>query len=144
MVIKWFLQRFFGHEQLDISFLSAQAKQEVNLRAVVYEAQVSKLEQVYVFRNSDEIREFLFEHKTIISVLLDARPVLEEFFTDRVVVSLELVDDLEISAEKQLFGYIDVAGSSPVDAFERLSAFDSAWFLKQFDFTSGLFNFSLE
>ncbi|MFH2103451.1 MAG: hypothetical protein ABIJ39_08890 [Chloroflexota bacterium] len=102
------------------------------------------MESIYTFRNSGEVKKFLIDHKRIFSVLWDARPVVEEFFGNNVSISLEVVNDPEAANVKQLFGYINVASFPPGEAFERFSAFDEAWFLKQFDLTGGLFNFNLE
>jgi len=141
ILIKWFAQRFFTQEELDISTF---ARQEVNLWAVVYEARIAKLESIYTFRNSDEVKKFLIDNKRIFSVLWDTRPVVEEFFGNDVSIALEVVNDPESANVKQLFGYINTGALSSDEAFERLSAFDEVWFLKQFDSTGGLFNFNLE
>ena len=141
ILIKWLLQRFFAQEQLDIS---AFAKQEVNLWAVVYEARIAKLESIYTFRNPVDVKKFLIDNKRIFSVLWDARPVVEEFFGNNISISLEVVNDPEAENIKQLFGYINVTAFPPEEAFERFNMFDETWFLKQFDLTGGLFNFNLE
>jgi hypothetical protein len=141
ILIKWLAQRFFAQEHLDISIF---AQQEVNLWAVVSEMRIAKLETIFNFRNPDEVKRFLGEHKLIISVLLNARSIVEEFFGNDVPVALEVVIDPEALSKKQLFGYIST-GSMPLDeAFERFNAFDESWFLKQYDLTDGLFNFNLE
>jgi hypothetical protein len=141
ILIKWLSQRFFAQEQMDISVF---AKQEVNLWAVVSEARIAQLETKYNFRNSNEVKNFLSDHKRILSVLWDAQPVVEEFFGNDVSIALELVNDPESASAKQLFGYINAEALSPDEAFERLSAFDEVWFLKQFDLIGGLLNFNLE
>lgn len=141
ILIKWLAQHFFTQEQLDISTF---AKQEVNLWAVVYEARIAKLESIYTFRNSDEVKKFLIDNKRICSVLWDTRPVVDEFFGNNVSIALEVVNDPESANVKQLFAYINAGALSSDEAFERLSAFDEVWFLKQFDLTGGLFNFNLE
>lgn len=141
ILIKWLAQRFFAQEHLDISIF---AQQEVNLWAVVSEMRIAKLETIFNFRDPDEVKRFLGEHKLIIPVLLNARSIVEEFFGNDVPVALEVVIDPEALSKKQLFGYIST-GSLPLDeAFERFNAFDESWFLKQYDLTDGLFNFNLE
>ena len=141
ILIKWLVQRFFAQENLDISNF---AQQEVNLWAVVSEMRIAKLETIFNFRNPDEVKRFLREHKLIIPVLLNTRSIVEEFFGNEVPVALEVVIDPEALNNKQLFGYIST-GSMPQDeAFERFNAFDESWFLKQYDLTDGLFNFNLE
>jgi len=141
ILIKWLVQRFFAQEHLDISNF---AQQEVNLWAVVSEMRIAKLETIFNFRNPDEVKRFLREHKLIIPVLLNTRSIVEEFFGNEVPVALEVVIDPEALNNKQLFGYIST-GSMPQDeAFERFNAFDESWFLKQYDLTDGLFNFNLE
>ena len=145
ILIKWLSQRFFEQEQLqDDSNYSALAQQEVNLRTVIDETRIAKLEAKYTLRNPGEIKRFLLEHKRVLSVLWDARSIVEEFFGNDVSVDLEVVNDPESYGSKQLFGYINAKSLSPDEAFNRLSAFDDAWFLKQFDLTNGLFNFNLE
>jgi hypothetical protein len=162
IVIKWLAQRFVLQEQADMSFvanasdtaaslfftqeqvdLSVFAEQEANLWAIVYEARIAKLGSIYTFRNSDEVIEFLINNK-IFSVLWEAWPVLQEFFGSDISVALEVVNDPETTHTKQLFGYISAMSLSPDEAFERLNAFDEAWFLKQFVLTGGLLNFNLE
>ncbi|MBE3142180.1 MAG: hypothetical protein IMZ53_16530 [Thermoplasmata archaeon] len=141
ILIKWLVQRFFAQEYLDISNF---AQQEVNLWAVVSEMRIAKLETIFNFRNPDEVKSFLREHKLIIPVLLNTRSIVEEFFGNKIPVALEVVIDPEALNNKQLFGYIST-GSMPQDeAFERFNAFDESWFLKQYDLTDGLFNFNLE
>lgn len=143
IVIKWLVQRILAQEQTEEK-LNALAQQELNLWAVVFEARIAKMETKYIFRNSDEVKNFLLNHKQILSVLWDAHPVLEGFFGNNVSIALEVVHDPETVNAKQLFGYINAGSFSPDEAFERLNAFDEAWFLKQFDLTGGLFNFNLE
>ena len=146
ILIKWLFQRFFGQGQLqdDLNYSVLLAQQEVDLRTVINETRIAKLEAKYTLRNSNEIRMFLIEHKQVLSVLWDARSIVEEFFGNDVSIDLELVNDPESYNSKQLFGYINAKSLSPDEAFERLSAFDEAWFLKQLDLTGGLFNFNLE
>jgi len=143
ILIKWITQHIFAQEQAQEK-LNAFAQKEVNLRAVVYEARIAKLESIYTFRNSDEVKIFLINNNRIFSVLWGARPVLEEFFGNDVSIALEVVNDSESANVKQLFGYINAGTLSSDEAFERLSAFDEVWFLKQFDSTGGSFNFNLE
>jgi len=143
ILIKWLAQRIFAQGQAQEE-LNAFPQQEINLWAVVYEARIAKLESFYTFRNSDEVKIFLINNKRIFSVLWGARPVLEEFFGTDISIALEVINDPESTNIKQLFGYINAGSLSPDEAFERLSAFDDVWFLKQFDLTGGLFNFNLE
>jgi hypothetical protein len=105
---------------------------------------IAKLETIYNFRNPDEIKKFLGEHKLIIPILLNARLIVEEFFGNNVPLTLEMVIDPEALSNKQLFCYINTESMSLDEAFERLNAFDESWFLKQYDLTGGLFNFNLE
>jgi hypothetical protein len=116
---------------------------ETELRAVLIGTRIVKLDRIYSFRMPDEIKSFLLVHPTIISVLDEARSVLEKFFGESVRVSLEIISDPEASDHRQLFGYIN-AELSPEDALSRLDAFDNAWFLKQLNLVGGLFNFNLE
>jgi hypothetical protein len=141
ILIKWLIKYFFSQENENVSVLG---QQQVILWLILYEARIAKLKTIYTFRNGDDIRQFLLDHRSILSVLWEARPVVEEFFGNDVSVDLEVVNDPEASHSKQLFGYIGTASLSPEEAFERLNAFDEVWFLKQFDLTGGLFNFNLE
>jgi hypothetical protein len=143
ILIKWLAQRIFAQGQAEEK-LNALAQQELNLWAVVFEARIAKLETKYTFRNSNEVKNFLMNHKRVLSVLWDARPVLEEFFGNNISIALEVVCDPETNNAEQLFGYINAGSFSPDEAFERLNAFDDVWFLKQFDLIGGLFNFNLE
>lgn len=143
ILIKWLAQLIFAQEQAQEK-LDAFAHQEEKMWAVVYEARFAKLESIYSFRNTEEVKNFLINNKGIFSVLWSARPVLEEVFGNDVSITLEVVNDPESVDAKQLFGYINTGSFSPDEAFERLNAFDEVWFLKQFDLTGGLFNFNLE
>jgi hypothetical protein len=133
ILVKWLAQQFFAHEQLD-----------ANVWNVINEARIASLEAKYEFRNPVEVKGFLMEHNQTLSVLWNARSVVEEFFGNNVSIALEVVHDPEAENIKQLFGYINAAPLSPDEAFERFTAFDETWFLKQFELTGGLFNFNLE
>jgi hypothetical protein len=133
ILVKWLAQQFFAPGQLD-----------ANVWNVIHEARIASLEAKYKFRNSVEIKGFLMEHKQTLSVLWNARSVVEEFFGNNVSITLEVVHDPEAENAKQLFGYINAAPLSPDETFERFTAFDETWFLKQFELTGGLFNFNLE
>jgi hypothetical protein len=141
ILIKWLAQRFFAQENLNISIF---AQQEVKLWAVISEMRIAKLETIFNFRNPDEIKEFLGEHKLIIPVLLNSRSIVDKFFGNDVPLALEVVIDPEAQSNKQLFGYISTGPMSLDDAIERFNAFDESWFLKQYDLTDGLMNFNLE
>ncbi len=108
------------------------------------ELHLAKLDSLYDFRNPTEIKGFLVDHSALIPILKEAYSVVEEFFGNDVPVVLEVVKDPEAAEFEQLFGYIKVADFSPEEAFERLSAFDDAWFLKQVDVVGGYLNFNLE
>lgn len=133
ILVKWLAQQFFAQGQLD-----------ANVWNVIYEARIASLETKYAFRNPIEIKKFLVENKRVLSVLWGARSVVEEFFGNNVSITLEVTCDPDAENIKQLFGYINVASLPPDEAFERFTAFDETWFLKQFDLTGGSFNFNLE
>jgi hypothetical protein len=141
ILIKRFVQRFFNQKDLDISIF---AQQEVKLWDVISEVRISKLETIFIFRNPDEIKKFLVEHRLIIPVLLNARSIIEKFFGNDVPIALEVIIDPEAKNNKQLFGYIST-GSMPLgDALERFNTFDESWFIQQYELTDGLFNFNIE
>ena len=138
LVIKWLTQQFF---ERDAAIL---AKQQADFAKVLAEIHMAQLESLYDFRNQIEIKGFLVYHRALIPVLKEAYSIVEEFFGNDVLVALEVVKDPEAKNEEQLFGYIKLDTFSPEEAFERLNAFDEAWFLKQVDVIGGYLNFNLE
>lgn len=97
---------------------------------------------LYTLRNADEVKAFLREHPRLIQLLLEAKIVVEEFF-EAIGITLQVVIDSEGTNHKQLFAYIST-NLPPVEAIERLDAFNEAWFLKQIDGVGDFFNFNLE
>ena len=138
LFIKWLTQQFVEQDVATI------ATQQADLQRVLVELHLAKLDSLYDFRNPTEIKKFLVFHRDLIPILKEAYFVVEEFFGNDVPVVLEAVKDPEAANFEQLFGYIKVANFPPEDAFERLNAFDEAWFLKQVDVIGGYLNFNLE
>jgi hypothetical protein len=140
VVINWMRNIMLGDPGMEVVALSKQ----IDLWCVLQSARITNLEHVYTFRQAENVKGFLFKNPTIVSVIIEAKTVLEKFFGPDIHVSLEVVSDPETKDNTQLFGYIQTGDMLPDVAFECLNAMDEAWFIKQFDLTSGLFNFSLE
>ncbi|MBA4385464.1 MAG: hypothetical protein C0410_12070 [Anaerolinea sp.] len=111
---------------------------------ILRNVRITKLEQIYTFRNKEKVRQFFEKHPPLISVLLEAKSVLSIYFGANIHVTLEIVSDPDVPDFNRMFGYIGTGGLSPDVAFERLAAMDNAWFLKQVDNIGDLFNFNLE
>jgi hypothetical protein len=110
---------------------------------IVASARLSKLDEMYLLRNTTTVRRFLQTYPRLIDVLLEAQSHLAKHFGPDPQVALEVVSDPEADDAKQLFAYIRT--SLPVEAaLARLDMLDEEWFLDQLDRVNSLFNFNLE
>jgi hypothetical protein len=82
--------------------------------------------QGYELRDADRVTQFLHGHTHLITLLIEARDRIREYFPESPLV-LEVADDPE-AAGSQLVAII-IVSSSPDDVAERLERFDRAWWL---------------
>lgn len=141
VLINWVRKFFLGEPRMEAI---ASPNQLDLFFTVLKSSRLAKLEQSFTFRQPEQVIEFLGNNPNLITILLEAKPILEKFFGAGVDVTLEIVPDPEAPDYSQLYGYIHTGDLSPEEAFERLNAMDDAWFLKQINLTGGLFNFNLE
>lgn len=105
---------------------------------------MSQLESIYELRKPTEIKGFLAQHDRIIPYLFDAYNELQKVFGKNIPVRLDLFKDPYVEDYEQLFGYIDTRGLTPEEAFQRMEAFDEAWYLDQVEAIGKYLNFNLE
>jgi hypothetical protein len=102
----------------------------------------SRLHELYEFRGTNHINDYLQSHSELINFLLESHYHFEKYFGTSAKFELEVVHDPEAQHE-QLIVYINT--SLPVDeALIRLDQFDNDWFLDHIDWLNHLINFSLE
>jgi len=136
--INWLRNIIMGDAEMEaLTLLSA------DLFSVMLKAQITRLEQIYSFRQDEAVKRFLEKNSAIVLLLLEAKSVRDHFFGTGIDISLEVVSDPEATNNSQLFGYIHTPGLPPDVALERINAMDEAWFLKKFEQTGGQFNFIL-
>lgn len=84
---------------------------------------------------------FLRQHRHLISVLQEGRPVVKVFFGEETPVNLQMQRDPEAGIDL-LNAWIQT--DLPADeAVERLLEFGDAWFCDQLEFVGELLNFNL-
>lgn len=93
-----------------------------------FDAEIAELKAQYVFRNEDEITQFVWSHRAVTAVLLNALPQLKSSFGEDIVLKLETVaDDVESAS---LFAVVLWRG--PAEPAEiALNDFDERWCLAQ-------------
>jgi hypothetical protein len=105
--------------------------------------QTAQIEALYSWRNRVEVQLFLAKYPRLILFLLDAHPIVLQYFGASATVFLEVVHDPEIDGMEQLFAYIRTP--LPIDtALKYLNKLDEEWFIGRFEEVNGLFNFNLD
>lgn len=101
-----------------------------------------KLEELYEYRNDDEVARYLQAYPKLIDFLHESYGQLLRQFGTAAKFALEVVRDPE-AQYKQLIVYINT--SLPVDAaLHRLDRLDHEWFLDHVKSIGHLINFNLE
>jgi hypothetical protein len=102
----------------------------------------NKLEELYEYRNGDEVTHYLQSYPKLIDFLQESYRHLLKQFGATAKYALEVVRDPE-AQYKQLVVYINT--SLPVDAaLNRLDQLDHEWFLGHVKSIGHLINFNLE
>jgi hypothetical protein len=105
-------------------------------------ASPNKLEELYEYRNSDEVTDYLQSYPALIAFLQESYRYLLKQFGATATYALEVVRDPE-AQYKQLVVYINT--SLPADAaLNRLNRLDHEWFLGHVKSIGHLINFNLE
>src|SRR5579859_7286475 len=85
------------------------------------------LENLYIFREANEVTSFLQENPFLLPLLQDARIQIKRYFPDSDVV-LEVVIDPEIMGDKELVAFI-VVEKNAEEASQALDRFDEEWWM---------------
>ena len=101
---------------------------EKNMNIEEYLSQkLALLSEIYVFRRSPEVKEFLTDNIYLISLVVDAYEKIGEYFPQATLI-LEVVSDPEDNTrELVIFIHTDLP---PDDALNRLEQLDENWWLK--------------
>lgn len=121
---------------------SASLEQEIPFQNIIREVRIAKLFAQYSVFDPIKVKRFLSERPSLISVLFEARVVIDNFFNFP-EISLRVISDPEAAQYNQLFAYI-ITSYSPDIAFEKLSKFDNAWLLKQDSIMGDALTFNLQ
>jgi hypothetical protein len=112
------------------------------LEEIIHTASSYKLEELYEYRNSDEVIDYLQSHPELINFLQESYCYLLKHFGTTAKIALEVVRDPEAQS-KQLIVYVNT--SLTIDeALNRLDSLDSEWFLDHISLVGHLINFNLE
>ncbi len=103
---------------------------------------LERLGRHYTFRDSDAVRRFLADHADLLPLLVEARSILEDQFSDCGLI-LHVVDDPEIPDRRQLELAI-ITKDSPAAALRRLQQFDRSWWLAHLDRADGKLRVTVE
>ncbi len=102
----------------------------------------SSIENLYIFREANEVTSFLEENPFLIPLLQEARMHIKRYFPASDVV-LEVVTDPEIMGEKDLVAFI-VVELDVDEACDTLDRLDDEWWLDASDRAQGQFHIALE
>jgi uncharacterized protein (UPF0332 family) len=102
----------------------------------------SNLDKLYIFRDADEVTDFLEENPFLIPLLQEAYTHIKEYFPHSDVV-LEVDTDPEIMGVKDLVAFI-VVEQAVEEACDTLDRLDQEWWLDASDRGQDLFHIALE
>jgi hypothetical protein len=102
--------------------------EQVTIPTSGVEASLDELARNYVFRNRDEVIEFVSNHGAVASILLQAVGPLKVSFGDDVLLHLEAVS--EEDGTSSLFAIAIWSGRAG-EAESALACFDEQWWLNQ-------------
>lgn len=106
------------------------------------DASYPNIENLYLFREANEVQGFLEENPFLVPLLQEARIHIKEYFPDSDVV-LEVITDPEIMGEKELVASI-VAGQNVEEACETLKQLNEDWWLDTLDRAEDQLHIGLE
>ncbi|HXF05947.1 MAG TPA: hypothetical protein VNM72_11105 [Blastocatellia bacterium] len=99
---------------------------------ITIEPALQSLSQLYTFRRSEEVAEFLQEHPFLVPLLREAHGKIAEYFGPSPDVVLEVVTDPEAENDRELFAFIRIS-LPPDEALSKLDRLDQEWWLDASD-----------
>ena len=112
-----------GHQQgAHIDYLERQM-QEV---ADQHGASISEIQQFFIFRDDDAVMSFLYDHREVPHLLLQAVPFLNRYFGRDKILSLNI--DSDEAGSRILYGIVAWKGSASA-ARLALNDFDDNWWM---------------
>ena len=109
----------------------------------IWDCEVQRLEQLYVFRKRIEVLQFLKMNRFLAPLLLEAYTKIGRHFGQYPRVFLEVIADPEANNNSQLFAFIGTS-LSPDEALEMLDRLDEEWWLDTLDEAQGKLCIDLE
>ena len=137
-----------GNETSDTIFLSivndalirvSQGAQWDSLRTDI----LSRLENIYLFRDEAKVRVFLEKNAFLAPLLLQANSKIRDYFTASLPIALDVSIDPENGEYKELWARI-LTSLPPADALTLLTRFDEEWWLQASVASRNLLNIKLE
>ena len=94
--------------------------------------EIERLQEIYSFRQKEDVAEFLESHPYLVPLLFEAYPQIEKHFGSHARVFLEVVTDPEATADRELYALIGTR-LPPEAALEKLERFDKEWWSAAMD-----------
>lgn len=91
------------------------------------ETWIDLLHDLFTVNNYSEVVRFLTQNLFLLPLLLEGRGELESRFGRGVQIRLEVVQEPEAEADRELFVIVRSAGLEPSEALRRLAKFDDEW-----------------
>jgi hypothetical protein len=104
--------------------------------------QTPPLENLYTFRDPEEVRGFLHEHPILLALLREGHPSIRMVFGSA-PLTLQVVADPDDLDNRQLVLFIE-ANTVPGTAFQQLQELDRAWGFHALHQSQGRFHINLE
>jgi hypothetical protein len=103
-----------------------------------------QLEQIYNYRNKQQVQQFLKNHPELVKFLVDSRDHLLKYFGDEAKFFLEVVRDPEATGILEAL-FVNISTQMSVeDALNQLDELDRDWHFDNLHWLGGILNFSLE
>jgi hypothetical protein len=104
------------------------------------ETHIDLLDKFYTFRGYTKVFSFLRSYSFLIPILFEALGEIDNYFPDRLGLSLEVVQDLENQEEKL---FLKITSFYP-NSYELLDNLDDNWWLDTMDKAKFKMNIDLE
>jgi hypothetical protein len=108
-----------------------------------FQAQIDLIGQLYRFKSSEIVTNYLSARRYIVPVLVEAKGKIAEIFGQQTTVVLNVVDFHDGPDSRQLFGEIETR-LLPEEAYSLLTRFDDEWWLDASETAHHEVNFALE
>lgn len=106
------------------------AQQIVDIAKIpTIEPVLQSLKQLYIFRRSEKVSEFLDTHPLLVPLLVEAYSRIGDYFGPQPQVILEVVTDPEAMDDRQLVAFIRT-DLHPAEALARLDRLDKDWWFE--------------